>query len=53
MQMTLRIKLIFDKSVYDFYPYEKRLFCHKQTKKKLTFILQLVTQIYSSKNNII
>jgi hypothetical protein len=46
-------QLIFDKLVYDFYPYKKRLFYHKQTKEKLTIILQLVTQICSSKNNII
>jgi len=29
MRMTPRIQLIFDKTVYDFYPGKEKLFCHK------------------------
>jgi len=44
-------QLIFDKLVYYFYPCKERLFCYKQTKEKLTFILQLATESFSSKKH--
>jgi len=43
--MTPQSHLIFDKLVYDLYPCKESLFCHKQTKEKLTFILQIAAEI--------
>ena len=43
MRMMSRNQLIFNELVYDLCPYEERVFCHKQIKGKLMFILQLAT----------
>jgi len=51
MQMISQNQLIFDKSVYDICPYKEMLFFHKQTKKKLMFILKLAAKFAAKKKH--
>jgi hypothetical protein len=52
MWITSQSQLIFDKSVYDLCLCKEMLFFHKQTKEKLMFIIQLVTEIATNKQDL-